>query len=149
MRALNDDANDIEVPLTSLLDVVFLLLIFFMVATNFTSREIDQQVRLPESETGATGRSRGPDQLILNVREDGSVVVDGARLDEDALRRRLREWRAAAADRPTVIRGDGRTSYQSVMRVMGICKAEGVQNVGFAVVNPGSTTPPPTEIASR
>ena len=144
MRALNDDSNDVEIPLTSVLDIVFLLLIFFMVATNFTRREIDQQVRLPETETGGSGRSGAPERLVLNVREDGSVVVDGARLDAEGLRLRLREWRAASPDRPAVIRGDGRASYQSVMRVLGACRSEGVRLVDLPVID---LDPSSTEVA--
>ena len=149
MRALNNDTNDVDIPLTSLLDVVFLLLIFFMVATNFTRREVDQTVRLPETASGGVGRTGVFDRLIVNVREDGSVVVDGVRLDEDGLRLRLREWLAASPDRPAVIRGDGRASYQAVMRVMGVCRSEGVRQVDVAVIDPGPTVPSTTEIARR
>ena len=135
MRALNDTDNDIEIPLTSVLDVVFLLLVFFMVATTFTRREIDQQVRLPETTAGGGAASVPFERLILNVREDGSVVVDGVRMDEDGLRQRLREWRAASPDRPAVIRGDGRASYQAVMRVLGVCRSEGVLHVDLPVID--------------
>jgi biopolymer transport protein ExbD len=135
MRALNDAENEADIPLTSLIDVVFLLLIFFLVATTFTRKELDQKVQLPRSEAGEKAVA-APENLIVNIREDGALVVNGRRLDEDGLRHELREWRAAHPDRPAAVRGDARVPYQAVMRVLGVCKAEGVVQVDLPVLEP-------------
>ena len=136
MKAMRDD-DVYDIPLTSLVDVVFLLLIFFLVATNFTRRETEHSIVLPNSEAG-TSDSRPPARLVVNIRNDGSLVVNGRLLDDDAeLRGMAADFASSRPGRPAVIRADARVPYHAVMRVFGICRAVGVARVDLPVLDSG------------
>ena len=135
MKALREEEN-YEIPMTSLIDVVFLLLIFFLVATNFNRRETDHSVVLPESESGTRAESV-PSRLVVNIRDDGTLVVNGKIMNEHELRALVGEFVSVHPGRPAVIRADARVPYRSVMRVFGICRAGGVKHVDLPVLEPG------------
>ena len=136
MKALREE-DHFDIPMTSLVDIVFLLLIFFLVATNFARRELDHAILLPRSEAG-TEDSRLPERLIINIRERGDMIVNGRSVDDDdELRRIATEFVAARPGSPAVIRADARSPYQSVMRVFGICRASGVARIDLPVLDPG------------
>src|SRR3954453_18334108 len=88
---IKDPINEQEEPynLVPLTDMVFNLLIFFMAATTFAQIEKDMQGRLPP-----TGQGRGlappPQQLVINIKEDGSMVVTGKTYDVAAVSEMLR-----------------------------------------------------------
>jgi len=111
-----------------LIDVVFLLLIFFLVATNFTRKEFDQAVQLPATGGGEPARAV-PDMFVVNLREDGTLVVNGRVLDENGLREAARSWVAAGDVRRASVRGDRRVPYGAVKRVLAICRHEGITEV--------------------
>lgn len=134
MRALGDEDN-FEIPMTSLIDMVFLLLIFFLVATNFTRREYDHAVTLPESEAGVKAINV-PDRLIINIRDNSNLIVNGRVTTETELRSMVADFATVHPDRPAVIRADGRVEYQAVMRVFGLCRGGGIKNVDLPVMEP-------------
>lgn len=132
MKALANDDEPPEIPLTSLIDVVFLLLVFFLVATKFVQREVDHEIKLPSAEGGdeRVGERR---HLIINIRADGSLVVDGALLAADDLRGRLAGWRDENPEKRVSIRADAGVDYQAVARVLGACRAENIRDVELPV----------------
>lgn len=135
MKALQEE-DHFEIPMTSLIDIVFLLLIFFLVATNFTRREMDHKVALPQSEAGVKA-SQVPSRMVINIREEGTLVVNGRIMRDDELRTAVREFAEAYPERPAVIRADAKVPYRSVMQVFGICRSAGVRNVDLPVLDPG------------
>lgn len=136
MKALHDE-EAYEIPMTPLIDVVFLLLIFFLVATTFNRKESDHSVTLPQSESG-TRAANVPSRLVINVRQEGTLVVNGSLMSEEDLRRTVAAFVSAHPDRPAVIRADARVPYQAVMKVFGICRAAGVRNVDLPVLDPAT-----------
>lgn len=137
MKALQEEDN-YEIPMTSLIDVVFLLLIFFLVATNFVHRETDHSVMLPESEAGVKAE-QAPSRLVVNIREEGTLVVNGVVTPEAELRKMVRDFAAAHPQRPAVIRADAKVPYRAVMKVFGICRSGGIKRVDLPVLEPGNT----------
>lgn len=134
MKALQEEEH-YEIPMTSLIDVVFLLLIFFLVATNFNRTEVDHTVTLPYSEAG-TAPSNVPDRIVVNIRREGTLVVNGRVMEEDELRGLVRDFAGAHPGRAAVIRADANVTYSAVMKVFGICRGGGVQNVDLPVLEP-------------
>ncbi len=134
MKALQEEDN-YEIPMTSLIDIVFLLLIFFLVATNFTRRETDHSVILPNSEAGVKA-AQVPDRIVVNIHGDGTLVVNGSVTTAGDLRTMVRDFAAVHPGRPAVIRADARVAYRSVMEVFGICRGGGIQNVDLPVLEP-------------
>ncbi|MBN2711051.1 MAG: biopolymer transporter ExbD [Planctomycetes bacterium] len=139
MPKIRDEDEVFEVPLTALIDVVFLLLIFFLVATNFTRKEIDHKVRLPNAKGGTEGKV-APEVLVINLRKDGTIVVNGSIVTPDALKEQISLFHEQHPEKNVSIRGDAEVSYQRVMSVLGLCKSLGVENVDLPVEEPKEGT---------
>ena len=75
MKALAAEEDNFEAPLTPLIDIVFLLLIFFLVATSFTRKEVDQRVALPTVGGGAAA-TVAAGSLVINIRDDATLVIN-------------------------------------------------------------------------
>lgn len=134
MKALHEEES-YDIPMTSLIDIVFLLLIFFLVATNFSRRETDHSVVLPQSESGIKAETV-PSRLVINIRQEGTLVVNGSVMTESELRALAKEFVTVHPGRPAVIRADARVPYRSVMSVFGICRGAGIVNVDLPVLEP-------------
>jgi len=121
-----------EVNLTALIDVVFLLLIFFMVSTTFEWRT-ELGIELPE----ASARESTSDDAVVEVVIDaaGGIEVEGHRLG-DPTAQSLRQALARAArgldSPPVVISADARTPHQSVVTVMDAARTAGLYRLTFA-----------------
>lgn len=126
-RQLNEE---VSVNLTPLIDVVFLLLIFFMVTTTFT-RDTNLLINLPE----ASGEVMdvAPDQIEVMVAQNGSYAVNGRGLVNSQLSTlmdAIEEMSAGDRSLPVIITADANTSYQSVVTVM-----DAVAQLGFSQLN--------------
>lgn len=119
--------------LTSMIDVVFLLLIFFMVATTFLDPERQVDLDLPAAaEAGAEATQL--EELVVNVLADGRISVAGALVDDDGLRTALRQAAAADPGIQVTIRGDRLTHHENVVKVMNACGAAGLGNLAVSVI---------------
>ncbi|MEM9065634.1 MAG: biopolymer transporter ExbD [Planctomycetota bacterium] len=114
------------VEMTPIIDMVFLLLIFFLVATTFHQTEREMQIALPETESG------GPvtlslRELVVNVLADGSLVVGGRPVSIEDFRAIVTEAVEQNPEQKVTVRGDRAASYEAVARALDICKAAGIQ----------------------
>lgn len=104
--------------LTPLIDVVFLLLIFFLVATQFAQDDEQMPIKLP-SASSAVPMTVEPDELIIAVAEDGTYGIRGRRVTIQEVESLVRQ---AVADNPVqqtvIIRGDRRVAFQSVVSLL-------------------------------
>ncbi|WP_086934656.1 ExbD/TolR family protein [Agarilytica rhodophyticola] len=126
------------INLTPLIDVVFLLLIFFMVSTTFT-KESHLQIDLPEA-TGEASPQR-PEQLNVVVDAEGGYSVNGKKLINsqlDTLRRALSDASGGETKIPFVITGDAASSYQSIISVMDTAGQMGFVNISMTTRTPQS-----------
>ena len=119
--------------LTSMLDVIFLLLCFFVTASVFSQWESEISISLPSASTSETP-SRLPGEVILNVARDGSVTVNARKLTLNDLGERLRKVADFYPGQPVVIRADRETSYDSLVKVLDTCRVAGVWNFSLATV---------------
>lgn len=107
--------------LTPLIDVVFLLLIFFLVATQFSQDDQQLPIKLP-SARNALPMTVVPEELVVNIGADGTYMVRGERVNAERLESILAQ---SVADNPVqqtvILRGDRRTEFQSVVTVIDIC----------------------------
>ena len=132
------DPLDLEEPamnLTPLIDVVFLLLIFFMVATTFLDPEKEIGIELPQA-SNATVQERELDEIVINVSRDGGILLGGTPVDRAALESALK--RAAQNDptTPVTIRGDRLVHHEDVVGVMDACGAAGLSNLAVGSLEP-------------
>jgi biopolymer transport protein ExbD len=114
--------------LTPMIDVVFLLLIFFMVATTFLSPERELDVDLPVADS-AGAVERPPEEIVITVRADGAVFVRGETRDRDGLLMLLRAAAQHDPATPVTIRGDRSARHEAVVGVMDACGTAGLFNL--------------------
>ena len=119
--------------LTSMLDVIFLLLCFFVTASVFSQWESEISISLPSASSSETP-SRLPGEVILNVVRDGSVTVNARKLTLSDLGERLRKVADFYPGQPVVIRADRETSYDALVKVLDTCRVAGVWNFSLATV---------------
>jgi len=133
LRLQHHKKEDPTVDLTSLIDVVFLLLIFFMVSTTF-ERQAFLKVDLPEA-SAVEDRSEIPEQLELVIDRDGRMFLNEQRLVDSDLRTiRTAIEQAAGADRsmPLILRADRQTPHHFVVTAMDVAAQMGFTNLSIA-----------------
>lgn len=114
--------------MTPMIDVVFLLLVFFLVATRFAQEDRELEVELPTA-SEARPLTEEPKELFVNIDKDGNYFVSGQRLAASEVEVALRQ---AVADNPVnqsvVIRADKRVPFDFVVTVMDLCNQAGVRD---------------------
>ncbi len=116
----------VSIDLTPIIDMVFLLLIFFLVATTFHQTEQELQIALP-SVSAAQSISVSLRELVIHVNRQGEIIVNGQTISADALRTIMTETVAANPQQKVTLRGDRDAAYASIARVLDICKVSGIQ----------------------
>jgi len=124
-----------ELELAPMIDVVFLLLIFFIVTWQFARFERDMDISVPAAEE-STDRPNSVAEIIVNVRKDGTILVNGAQLSEADLLTKLNAISAEFPDQAVILRGSSEAEFQSIMNVLDQIKKAGIWNVAFATVKP-------------
>lgn len=114
------------IELTPIIDMVFLLLIFFLVATTYHQEERELEIALPQAESGLP-ISVALREIVVNVDEDGSITVGRERMDVERLRSIVADAVALNAEQKVTVRGDRDAPYASVARVLDVCKAAGIR----------------------
>ena len=115
-----------------MIDIVFILLIFFIVTWQFTQAELDLKISVPSSTDSKERQNRSFLEIIINVREDGSTYVNGELIADDQLYQKLFNITRIDRNQPVRVRGDANTDFQHVVRVMDVCTRAGVWNISFA-----------------
>lgn len=132
---LGDDEQP-EIGLIALIDCIFFLLMFFMVATSFKQKEQQHKdkalaITLPRSSATLDLQDAAPDPLVIRVGREGDVAIGDDKLSIEALHARLSGEAQAHPGRPVRIEGDGSASYQSIVHVLDLCQFEGLTNIAM------------------
>ncbi len=117
--------------LAPLVDVLLLLLIFFLMTWNAARNENELDVKVPKA-SAAREKAAPIGDVIVNVKADGNVVVNRRALSGPDLTTLLKGLVQLNADQAVVIRGDEGGAYKNVVNVLNICSEAGVTNVAFA-----------------
>lgn len=131
MPLKTDTIEEPNLNLTPMIDVVFLLIIFFMVGTQFTQPERQYDVKLP-TVANAPPLTSLPDEITINVRQNGEIVVRNQVLTPEELEAELTRAKQNFAEQAVVIRGDAGGKYQHVMTVLAICNKVDIASVSLA-----------------
>ena len=132
-----------EINLTSLIDVVFLLLLFFMVSATFEKLG-RLQVELPQAQPNVE-QEQPPERLTVTVDADGQLFVNDQELvntDVETVKRALVSLAGERRELPLVISADGRAPHQSVVTVMDAASQLGLARVSFAIKRNDATPAP-------
>jgi biopolymer transport protein ExbD len=129
----------VEVNMTPLIDVTFLLLIFFMIVSVFNQMERTAKLELPEAYQAIIERDVAKERTVVNVESDGTVVMYGRRYDLEAFRGQLRalsgtlrKLGARTGEAPIVLRGDKDTPYRHIRQVISAIYEADIRRVMFA-----------------
>ena len=119
------------IQLAPLVDVLLLLLIFFLLTWNAARNENELDVKVPKA-SAAQDKSAPVGDVIVNVKTDGQVVVNRRSLSDSDLTTLLKGLVALNPDQAVVIRGDEAGAYKNIVNVLNVCSLAGVTNVAFA-----------------
>jgi biopolymer transport protein ExbD len=119
------------IQLAPLVDVLLLLLIFFLMTWNAARNENELDVKVPKA-SAAKEKMAPIGDVIVNVKADGNVVVNRRTLNGPELTDLLKGLVQLNADQAVVIRGDEAGAYKNIVNVLNICSEAGVSNVAFA-----------------
>ncbi len=130
--------NDLEISMTPLIDVVFLLLIFFMISTTFKD-DAEISIELPHATAKPQEQEGTP--IALTIDASGHYYIDQKRLVNDAegtLLKVLRQTLANGADKDAgmIINADGQTTHQSVVTAMDVARQLGIVRISLATSPP-------------
>ncbi len=130
LKTQHDEAPTLN--LTSMIDVLFLLIIFFMVATKFDEMERNIEVAVPE--VGQAGDAAPPPRpLVVSVLAEGGVELDGSPVTYEELTARLAAARTPLTEPTVVIRGDAQCAFQHVASALSACQQAGISDLGITV----------------
>ncbi len=127
-RTNNSGSSESEVNLTPMLDVVFIMLIFFVVTTSFV-KEAGVEVNRPNASTTQRQESAN---ILIAIRPNGEVWVDGRAVDVRAVRANVERLRAEFPESDVVIQGDRQAQIGLLVRVMDQVRLAGITNVAIA-----------------
>jgi biopolymer transport protein ExbD len=122
-----------RVDLTPMVDVVFLLLIFFMISTTFVEAP-GISIKLPES--ASQKRKQEPEEVKVYLSRDGKIFLGDEQLDHDELGRRLRTYRDRAAGMTFLLLADEKAMHGKVVALMDLAKENGFEKLAIATEYP-------------
>jgi len=120
-------------PLTPLIDIIFLLSLFFVLNTSFRQEQY-LDVELPESETSEDIQAEG---IILTLRADGSTAVDGVEVSWDALTSVLKESAGDQKNMEVIIRGDENVPYGRAVAALDRVRLAGIESISLQTIRSG------------
>jgi biopolymer transport protein ExbD len=121
----------VDFQLAPMIDIMFLLLSFFIASQIYAQWETEIDIKLPTSATGDQP-DRAAAEIILNIRDDGTLVVNQREFDHAGLGALLQRVVKLYPGQPVLIRADRQTPYQYVVSVLDLCRSADIWNISFA-----------------
>jgi biopolymer transport protein ExbD len=119
-------------PLAAMIDIMFLLLLFFMLTSLYAEMEAELNITLPRSVEGGD-IEREPTEVIINVKADGTYVINQITYDLATIDTKLRDLSTLYKGNHIIVRGDKEAKYDYIIRLLDLCKKYNLWNVSFAV----------------
>jgi biopolymer transport protein ExbD len=130
----HDRSGELGINMTPMIDVVFQLIIFFLLSGHLAQQEIHLELPLPTAGSGKSPDEESKGRVTINVLGDGRLLMANRLVAADQLPQRLAEERAAAgADLEVRIRSDRAAPYQRIEPILLAAARAGVWNVTFSV----------------
>ncbi len=131
MRFRKEAEEDYSLQLTPLVDVIFLLLIFFMVSTAFIDFTRRLDIQLPEAKAAQVVEK--VKSFVIEMGIDKKIHLNGKLVTMESLETRIKSEMKTAARGSAIIKADKRLPYGNVVKVLGIVKDAKIRDIGIAV----------------
>ena len=136
MRIKAQEEEQPEIGLIALIDCIFFLLMFFMMATSFKRTDevkpvLELPVTLPTAQVSFERAQAGAAPLAIGVDKDGQLYLNNKSVSTQTLHDALKKEAAANPGRPIRIDGDQATSYQHIIHVLELCQFEGFTKISM------------------
>ena len=126
---------DAKLDMTPMIDVVFQLIIFFVVTAAMQNKAMETNVRMAMAPNGPVEEVKDPRTVLVDVVEDGTIQIMKTRISEGQLLTILNNARKTSGQStPVVVRGDLTTKHEAIKRVMDICGKAGLWKIRFAAL---------------
>ena len=131
------NGGKVEIQMAPMVDIVFLLLVFFMATASFITEESQLKISLPVTAAATSTEDELPDEVIIFVMSDGGIAVNDREYDSPdseelpELRDTLSKLASFFTDQNVIIQADGNVPHGRVVDVLNACVASGVQNISF------------------
>ena len=130
MQFMNKSKKRVNINITSLVDVLFLLLIFFIVSSTFMEQP-GMKLDLPESENSG-GVKMDEKEYVVYISRNGDVFLNEEQVEIDSLGVRLKKALPQMKDKGLIVKGDEKIEYGLAVRIMDIAKQSGVEKLVIA-----------------
>lgn len=128
MRERGDDT--LETPITSMIDIVFLLIIFFVVTASIDKDVVDDNIKLAQAKAAPAVETTDPRAVTINLRKDGEINVALRPMSKQGLYNFLINMRTQSGNSmPVLIRCDGKTLFRDINKVMDAASKAGLYRV--------------------
>lgn len=114
-----------------MVDILLVLLVFFIVTWNFALSENELDVKIPSASKGKESQAY-VGQVVVNVKADGSIVFNRKTISGAELQEKLAQLSKLYPDQAVILRGDQRVDYKHIVDVLDVCRAANIWNVAFA-----------------
>ncbi len=131
-KSANNEGNEL-INISSMIDVMFILIIFFLVTTTFKEEEIDHLVNLPTDKRNQSLSQAKGNLIKINIRENGSFVVMGTQMTEEQLSTWMEGEVKRKPELKVLIRCDQNSKHLYLANVMSICRHVDVPRANIAV----------------
>ncbi len=128
MRRIHRDTDEQHVDLTPMLDVVFIMLIFFIVTTSFV-RETGIDINRPSA---ATAEKKSKGNILIAIKPNGAIWMDKRQIDIRAVRANIQRLKSKYPQSSVIIQSDTDSKTGVLVRVMDQIRLAGVQNISLA-----------------
>lgn len=118
-----------------MVDILLVLLVFFIVTWNFALNENELDVKIPSA---ANAKEQQPyvNQVVINVHKNGSIEINHKTLTEQELAEKLSKLAGLYPDQAVILRGDEEMPYRDLVGVLDVCRKANIWNVAFATAIP-------------
>lgn len=132
IRSSETESADV-INMSSLLDVLFILIIFFLVTTTFKNQEDDHRVDLPVDQRNQAMSNKAGDVVKINIRKSGAYVLMDKAVTEEMIETTMKEAVTNRPDVKVLVRADKESKHLYLANVLSICKFVGVKDTHIMV----------------
>ncbi|MEO8206462.1 MAG: biopolymer transporter ExbD [Chthoniobacterales bacterium] len=133
-RSKSNETRPLHFHVTPFVDILLVLLAFFILTWSMRQTESDLQLTLPNAQN-AKPEKAVTTQVIINIRKNGDILVNQRTLSPDALKELLAGIVEQNPKQVVTLRADQEANYKDVLQVLDICRGVKVTNIGFAALS--------------